>query len=80
MARNHKPVLKFESVDTEFVGSKEEESIQERSLSSRNNLRKEMQADIEAFLNEGGEVKEVPKGHRADPPRKPISNYGSRPI
>jgi hypothetical protein len=80
MARNHKPVLKFNSVDTEFVGSKEEESIQERSLSSRNNLRKEMQEDIDAFINQGGAVEEVPRGMRADPPRKPVSNYGSRPI
>ncbi|MEM9624408.1 MAG: hypothetical protein AAF993_22400 [Pseudomonadota bacterium] len=32
--------------------------------------------DVENFLAQGGSVSEVPKGHRADPPRKPENNYG----
>ena len=32
--------------------------------------------DVEAFLKSGGKVKDVPKGERADPPRKPENNYG----
>jgi len=81
MARSSKkPVLDFDSVDTEFVGSREEEQIQERSLTSRNNLRREMLTDIERFLQDGGTVETVPQGVRSDPPKRPESNYGSRPI
>ena len=32
--------------------------------------------DVEAFLKSGGKVKDVPRGERADPPRKPENNYG----
>ncbi|NOX49893.1 MAG: hypothetical protein GXP16_05065 [Gammaproteobacteria bacterium] len=38
--------------------------------------RGQIQSDIEAFLKGGGAVAEVPKGERADPPRKPENNYG----
>lgn len=38
--------------------------------------RTQLQSDIENFLAGGGEVKEVPRGERADPPRKPENNYG----
>ncbi|MEM7080799.1 MAG: hypothetical protein AAF513_19445 [Pseudomonadota bacterium] len=38
--------------------------------------RSKLADDVEAFLAEGGEVKEIPKGERADPPRKPENNYG----
>ncbi len=64
----------------EFVGSKEEESVVERSISSRAKVRNVVESDIEAFLKTGGRVEEVPRGLRADPPKKPVSNYGSRPI
>lgn len=43
-------------------------------------LRRQMEQDVEAFLNSGGRVEEVECGHRADPPRKPKSQYGTRPI
>lgn len=43
-------------------------------------LRRKVAQDVEAFLNSGGHVKQVERGLRADPPRKPKSQYGSRPI
>ena len=39
-------------------------------------VRKNIANDVEAFLRQGGKIAEVPKNFRADPPRKPESNYG----
>jgi hypothetical protein len=38
--------------------------------------RGQLASDIEAFLNNGGEVTQVARGERADPPKKPENNYG----
>ena len=38
--------------------------------------RDQLAKDIEAFLADGGSVSEIPKGERADPPKKPENNYG----
>ena len=59
---------------------KEEEGVQERSVTSRKRVRAAVEADVEAFLQGGGSVQEIPKGLRADPPKKPSTAYGSRPI
>ena len=53
---------------------------EKRSMSSREAARDEMDKDVLAFLSKGGAVHDVETGLMADPPRKPISNYGSRPI
>ena len=52
----------------------------DRSLSSREAERRQLQEDMERFLTGGGEIKQIEKDVRMDPPRKPESNYGSRPI
>ena len=46
------------------------------SPEAREDKRNEIASDIEAFLKSGGKVKEVPKGERAGPPKKPENNYG----
>ena len=46
------------------------------SVTAREEERSQLAVDLEAFLRKGGEVQEVPRGFRADPPRKPESNYG----
>ena len=74
-----KPINDEKSVDLEFVGSNEE-MAETRTLASRARLRDQMQADIDAFLNSGGEISEIAPKVMADPPQKPTSNYGSRPI
>ncbi|WP_428241513.1 hypothetical protein [Gynuella sp.] len=51
-----------------------------RSVTSRSRVREAVAADVESFLKNGGSVTEVPKGLRADPPKKPGNAYGSRPI
>lgn len=43
---------------------------------TRAEQRERLAADVAAFLKSGGKVEEVPRGYRADPPRKPETNYG----
>lgn len=50
------------------------------SLAARNKVRESMQAEIEAFLASGGKIQTIDDNVMADPPRKPTSSYGSRPI
>ncbi len=64
--------------DMKFIGSNEEGVM--RSIASRKKLRNKMDADVEAFLGKGGQISEIDDNVMADPPRKPTSNYGSRPI
>ena len=52
----------------------------DRSLSSREAERRQLEADMARFHNHGGEIKQIDRDVRMDPPRKPESNYGSRPI
>lgn len=50
------------------------------SAAEKERVRSQLQADIEAFLAQGGQVKQVADNVRADPPRKPDNQYGSSPI
>jgi hypothetical protein len=59
---------------------KDEDVPEERTVSSRQGLRDEMARQIEEFLSRGGQIKEIDPNVTADPPRKPESEYGSRPI
>ena len=51
-----------------------------RTPKCQEDTRSQMASDVEAYLALGGAVTEVERGHRADPPKKPESKYGSRPI
>lgn len=42
--------------------------------------RDELSQQIEAFLNSGGRINVIEPNVLADPPKKPVSNYGSQPI
>lgn len=66
-------------VDMDYIGSKEE-SAETRSVASRAKLRSKMNDDVDAYLKKGGKIHEIEPNVMADPPRKPVSNYGSRPI
>lgn len=57
-----------------------EDSPDERTVASRQKLREEMAAEIDAFLARGGKIAQIEPNVTADPPRKPDSDYGSRPI
>ncbi|MAD45424.1 MAG: hypothetical protein CMH98_10490 [Oceanospirillaceae bacterium] len=54
--------------------------ISHTSLEARNKLRESMAAEVEAFLSRGGNIQKIDDNVMADPPRKPQTNYGSRPI
>lgn len=47
---------------------------------NRKSLREQMASEVEAYLKAGGRVQEVERGKRSDPPRKPQTQYGSKPI
>lgn len=46
------------------------------SVVAREPLRSRLAADVEAYLAGGGDIEDVPKDFRADPPRRPQSTYG----
>ncbi len=62
----------------EKVIKEDEESI--KTINAKNNLRSQLDADIEAFLSKGGAIDEIGVNVTADPPIKPVSKYGGRPI
>jgi hypothetical protein len=50
------------------------------TVSSKEALRRQLEEEMERFLAKGGRVQEIPPDVTADPPQKPVSNYGSKPI
>lgn len=50
------------------------------SLEAKQREREELARAMEEFLARGGRVQEVEPNVVADPPKKPDSKYGSRPI
>lgn len=69
----------FDGVDIGFLGSRDEPA-EERTVESRKKLRASLEAQIEEFLQKGGQIEEVPSNITADPPKKPSGEYGNRPI
>jgi hypothetical protein len=78
MATKHQQKVK-DGVDMDFVGSRDEQA-ETRTIESRRRIRTKMDDDIEAFLSQGGKIREIEPHVQADPPTKPRSSYGSRPI
>lgn len=58
----------------------ESDVIEDFSIASRQKVRDELDAQIAEFLARGGKINEVPANVTADPPKKPTSDYGGRPI
>lgn len=52
----------------------------DRTLTSKEAARRQLEEDMAKFLGGGGTIRSIEPNVRADPPRKPESNYGSRPI
>lgn len=73
---------KTESVDSAEEGSNFslEELTTAASLSAKEAERNRIQAEIEEFLNKGGEITRVDTNVMTDPPKAPESNYGGQPI
>lgn len=74
----------LEGDDASFAGSaskvSESEVIEDFSIASRQKVRDELESQIAEFLARGGKINEVPANVTADPPKKPTSDYGGRPI
>lgn len=73
------------SVEADSGGSSKgrervEEAPEERTVASRQKQREQMEREIEEFLARGGKISQIEPNVTADPPRKPDSDYGSRPI
>ena len=77
---NNDQPLKMKGSTTEGFHTYRDELPSSATIAERKRQREEMAAEIEAFLAKGGEVTPVERNKRADPPKKPESNYGSRPI
>ena len=50
------------------------------TLNAKERIRGQLDSDIEAFLSKGGSITEIEVNVTADPPTKPVSKYGGRPI
>ena len=51
-------------------------SAEAHSVAIKEPVRSQLAADVERFLKQGGQIQEVPVDFRADPPKRPESNYG----
>lgn len=50
------------------------------SVSAKEEIRRKLKEDMDEFLKAGGRVQHLEMGVISDPPKKPESNYGRRPI
>lgn len=62
--------------DTEQAEALETLESDVHSITAREPVRSRLAADVEAFLAKGGNIEDVPKDFRADPPKRPQSTYG----
>jgi hypothetical protein len=65
-----------ETVATPAPRTRKVEQVEVHSTAARAALRDTIAADVEAFLARGGSIEKIADDHRADPPKKPESNYG----
>ena len=81
MANKKRPatVDDVEYLEKEFFGSRDDRA-EDRTVTSRAKIRDELSSQIDAFLSGGGAINQIAPNVCADPPKKPTSNYGSRPI
>ena len=47
---------------------------------AKEKARQELETDIERFLASGGHIQQIDINVMADPPTKPITSYGGKPI
>lgn len=50
------------------------------TVSSKEAARRQLEEEMERFLASGGKIRQIPADESADPPKKPVSSYGSKPI
>lgn len=77
--QRHTTGLHESSAEKQYFGSHDDRP-EDRTITSRARVRNELTDQVQAFLSEGGQISEIERNLRADPPRKPTSNYGNKPI
>ena len=50
------------------------------TVSSKEAARRQLEEEMERFLASGGKIRQIPADESSDPPKKPVSSYGSKPI
>ncbi len=50
------------------------------TVSSKEAARRQLEEEMERFLAAGGKIRQIPADESSDPPKRPTSNYGSKPI
>lgn len=76
------------NMEDEYETSMDKETDDERasldsssqSEEAHRQLRDAMADDVAEFLSRGGKIQSIEPNVMADPPRKPQTSYGSRPI
>ena len=71
--------IENQDLDLSFMGSREE-TADSRTIASRRRLRDKMGNEVEEFLARGGKIDHIEPNVTSDPPKRPVSHYGQRPI
>lgn len=80
-AEADEPAAAAEGGSSEAVAARTDiDTAESLTVSSKEALRRQLEEEMERFLAKGGKVQEIPPDVTADPPKKPESNYGSKPI
>ena len=77
---NDDNTLVSESDDESSSDADSNDVTGDSSLVAKNREREELSRQVEEFLSRGGKINQIDANVCADPPQKPSSNYGSRPI
>ena len=81
MAEEAKKDSPSESPKSKWGGTRiKNDNGSDRSISSKEHNRQQLQDDISSFISKGGQVNTVAANVTADPPKEPISKYGNRPL
>lgn len=69
-----------DEVDTELSSGSKAELPEDFSIAARQRLRDELSSQVEAFLAQGGQIREIPSSLNSSRPKKPVSDFGDRPL
>lgn len=70
----------FDEGNLEQSGNWSIDSEDTHSVAGRARIRAQLQQDIEAFLNQGGQIEEVDTAFRSDAPRKVEIGFNNRSL
>lgn len=77
--KRHAVASLMDKHEKEYFGSRDDRP-ELRTPTCRARIRNELSDQVQAFLSRGGQISRIQPNVMADPPRKPSSNYGDRPL